>query len=453
MSDDELRRLLGDLAGEPPANPGRTQAVHARIAREGRRRATVRGLSAATAVVLVAVGGAGLGGLLDRIPSTPDRLGADPMSTALVSGTPTPGPSASPAPSPAAAPSATPSATSSPAPSIDGVRPALLLSTRFLEEAFGSGRAALAQNYDDKEPLLGSCLDGQAPLGVVRSTGRSWSWPDEVVVGETLVELASPEQAAALLDECADPTSRRYDPSAQPIADPVAVGEGGFLVQERHALFRQLHAGARVGRFLVVLQWRQSGRVPSAEPLVQALRAAVAKATSSASLGPVAAAAPQPDPALQGYLTRAGFPGGVSGLTDGARPYEWVRDQRAPETGISCGSTGAALTTAAPPVWRTWSAVAYDAVDPRTSLAVATAPEPAGAASDFARCRAAQDFTAEPVSDLGDEAYFLNTDTGSGQRELFVRSGATYLVLRATWSDRSTLEALARAAFTARPDE
>lgn len=444
MSDEELRDLLGNLAGDPPPNPGRSAAVHRRIAQVRRRRAVAQGLAASTAVLVVALAGAGLSGVLDRGPSTPDRLGADPGSSSAPLGSVTPTPStATSSPRPSGSPAG------SPAPTVAAVSPALLLGTAFAEESFGGGQPALVQNYDDKEPLLGSCLPQLAPLRAVRSTGRSWSWPDEVVAGETLLELGSAEEASQRFQECADPTSRQYDQTSQPIGEPLDVADGGFLVQERHPLFRQMHAGAQVGRFLVVLQWRQSGRVTSTEPLVQALRAAVAKATGGAPLDATAADPQEPAPELRGYLTRAGFPAGIAGLSDGGMPYEWRRDRSAAATRIDCGSKGTALSTAAPPVWRTWSAVAYDAVGPSTSLAVAAAPESTDAASDFALCRAAQDYTAEPVPGLGDEAYFLNTDTGNGERELYVRSGATYLVLRATWSDRPTLEALGQAALTA----
>lgn len=447
MSDDDLRRLLSGLAGDPPSHPDRGAAVQTRIERLGRRRAAVRGVAAAGVVALVTVGALGVTGNLTSGPGRPDVLGSDGGRPTYPAGSPTPTPVPTPAPSPGG--SASPSPHTSPAPTIAEVRPGLLLSDAFMAQSFGGGQAALVQNYDDKEPLLGSCLPNQAPTDVVRSTGRSWSWPDEVVAGETLVELESPDEASRLLHECADPTSRRYDQTSQPIAEPVSVGDGGFVVQERHALFRQMHAGARVGRFLVLLQWRQGGRVTSTEPLVQSLRAAVAKATDSAPFDPTAAGLQQPAPELLGYLTRAGFPGGVTGLTDGARPYEWVGDEPAAGSGITCGSKGAALTTATPPVWRTWAAVAYDAVGPRTSLAVASAPEPATAPADFAACRTGQDHTAEPVADLGDEAYFLKAGTGNGEGELFVRSGSAYLVLRATWTDRATLEALGHAALAA----
>lgn len=431
MSDDELRRLLDDLAGEPPANPMRSQAVHARIAREGRRRAAVRATTAAAAVVLVAVGGAGLSATLDRTPSAPDQLGAAPGSTTAPAATPGPtGTPGGPSPSPTTGPATGPGATRSPAPPALELRPSSLLSTSFVEESFAQGRTSLVQNYDDGEQQLGGCAEAAA-ADLRRSTGRSWSWPDEVVVSETLLELASDRAADAFLRDCA-----RVDPASQPLAEPLRVGDDAVLVQERWPLYRQLHAAARVGRVVVHVQWRQSGPVSSAAPVVRALRAAVAKAVGDPALDPVAAEPQRPDPRLAGYLTRAGFPDDVPGVTDGGSPYEWLRDKAGDE--LRCGD--AALPSAADPVLRVWQGPSV------VSLAVAQAAPQADATQDFAACRAAQRGTPDEVAGLGDEAYYV---ADGDEAAVLVRSGSTYLVVRSTGMERSALELVARAALTA----
>ena len=431
MSDNELRRLLGDLAGDPPANPGRSEAVRHRIALEGRRRATLRATATAAAVVLVVAGGASLNANLDRTSSAPDRLGAAPGSSTTTAPAATPSTTGAPSPSPSGEGTAGPVATASPAPRALEVRTSALLSSSFVEEAFAASQPSLVQSYGEAEQPVGGCAAAE-PADLRRSAGRSWSWPDEVVVSETLLELGSARAAEAFLQDCS-----QADPASQPLVEPLQVGDEAVLVQQRWPLYRQLHAAARVGRVVVLVQWRQSGSVPSAAPVVRALRAAVAKALGDAALTPIVADPPRPDPQLRGYLTRAGFPDDVAGVTDGGSPYEWLRDMAVAE--LRCGDAGT-LPTAATPVLRVWQGPSV------VSLVVAQAPAQADAAQDFASCRASQSGTPEELAGLGDEAYHV---AAGDEAAVHVRSGSTYLVVRGIGMERSAVELIAGAALGA----
>jgi hypothetical protein len=363
----------------------------------------------------------------------------------LTSATPTP-----PSTEASTVPTEEPSASPTPRPTIAGAQPRLLLSDAFVSESFASGRKPLVQVYGDKVPLVPqqTCLGFPgAPVDATRSTGRAWSWPDEVVAEELIVEYPSSARAKEHLERCADPKAYDYG-TPDPLGDRLDVADGGYLVQERHELYRSLHAGARVGAFLILVEWRQSGRVTSTEPLERALKAAVSKAVGGDDLRPVPSSEQQGDPALTGYLTRAQFPQGF--VPDGS-VFAWTDDVLL-QAEIDCGVIGdpdhPPLRTSSRVVWREWRASTDDVVGYHALLALAEAADPDTAAADFDHCR--NGFfggTPEPLSDLGDDAFYVNTDTGNGEAVVYVRTGSSYLVLLTTWQDRPEVEAFARAAY------
>lgn len=444
MTDvEELRRLLGDLVSQPPAAIGRQEAVQTRIAREARRRVVVRSVGAAGAAVVLALGAVTAGTTLRSSEGrSPDQLGTQQTATPTATSSAGPAPTVSAPPSATSTPAATtaPSATTGPAGlSVGEVTTELLLGNDVMATAFGSGRAPLVQAYPPGLYSLDSCLlTSEVPVQrALRAEGaaRSWSWPAEIVVNQVVVGFASAAEAHEQVQQCT--RLSRYE---SPLLEPLDLGDEAFLLQQRHDLYRSMHAGARIGRHLVLVEWRQGGRVPSTAPLERALAAAVAKAVGDPAVAPVAAAAQQPVPELARYLTRAGFPplGGA---------FEWSNDRPGTESQLRCG--GQNLPTAQPFPSRAWYANNGDsAIVPGVVLSIATSLDPTSGSVDFDTCR--RGFaTTTPVEGIGDEAFLVTDDLGHQETQLFIRYQATYLHLATTWVDPEDVQALGGAAFTA----
>jgi hypothetical protein len=109
---------------------------------------------------------------------------------------PTPTPTSSPSPGTSTPntpdPSETPPVVAGPAVLVAAES---LLTTGYVEKAFGGGRTARVSTTTAALPgLIRSCyhLTGDAPRSFV---ARSWSWPGEVVFSEALARERSPEAA------------------------------------------------------------------------------------------------------------------------------------------------------------------------------------------------------------------------------------------------------------------
>lgn len=434
---DELRQLLTGLAADGPARKDRAARVRARIERERRRRTAVRATSVAAGVVVLIAG------------LTSGVLGSRGVGPAdFLAGPDDPAPTTAPR----GEPSANPSVSSSPAVGARVTSKDLLLGTPFMETTFAQSRAALVQPYRDGRaaPPIGTCLSSARGSAVRPFVGQTWSWPNEVVVQELVLEHASAADAQAALDACKAAPRRFQEGDPGMLSRRLAVGDSGFLTQHRYQLYRQLHAGARVGDLLVLVIWTQSGRVSSTAPLERALEAAVSKVERRPLLKPVPAASQQPAEEVQGYLSR----GQLAASNRAEGPYVWLSDvpQRAtPEraaTDLECTSRpdGAVLRTQTAPVRRLWGQVRNDGSVAQVTLTVSVAADLEMAEEQFSACRA-DGASVEPAG-LGDDAFQTEADD-DGAVDLFVRVGSTYFRVAGTQTGTVETRTRARAAIDA----
>lgn len=394
--------------------------------------ASMAGVLAALLVLLVLVrpgqDGGGRNELLTDDPgptataeSTPSPQQMSSPTTAASAGVPV---SSSPASS-SAQPSPRPR---SPSPSLDAAH---LLSNAFVSKAFGGGRAPFVGDWTGGQgaPVACRAFDETLPPPTwdIR-TVRTWSWPNEVVVGETLVVMHSEQAASERLKYCRD-----HGPGPRedaPVVRALDAGDEGFLAVDRRELFTQVHAGVRIGQALVLTFWRQSGQVTSTDPLEAAMRAAAAKVMGQPEGQPVVAGPQRPEAALRGFLTFDQFYSPDDGGWDG---LNWQSDRRGSATGIDCteplsDASPLWLSTKDRPIIRSWHGGVLNGDDYQdATLMVGVAADHATAVRDFAACFEANE--ASRVSDLGDEAFLVDWSAQLGSPTVFVRSGSTYLVL------------------------
>jgi hypothetical protein len=444
--ENRLNRLMTGLIRGAPPQPDRLGAVLGKaVAIRRRRRAVAATGTAVLAVIAVTTGvlvsGSGRTGAQDNL------FADDPTPTEA--GEPTPTASATASPRPTAQNTADPRATgpASGRPSVV-VQAASLLSTDYVEKAFGADRTAHVATTTEPFPgLIRSCyhLPGDEPRSFV---ARSWSWPGEVVVSEAIAREHSSEAAQERYRTCSDPTARGFDPDtagyeggeSSPVSHEVDLGkEGtGTVVVVPRPLDTSVYASAVLDDVVVVLTWRQTGTIGSRDALVQALVSAVAKATTGAEGTTSVAPAQQVPDALQGFL-------GTSDL-----PYRlpWVHDAQGP-VGLPCGHTQ--VPTAAPLVSRLWSATGNGAPEPTTgvTISVTRAADGTTAASGFAACKQAwaeTNHVNDPMGEgVGDESFWFSPDALS--IEFVVRSGPTYLVVQYETGSYDDTIALARTAL------
>ena len=375
----------------------------------------------------------------------------------------TPAPSASAGAVPELEPTSTPGASLSPTSAATPVRTidvsqAGMLSDRFAEDAFGQGRRARVDVVSGSGTrVFHACYDTDAyppdvgPRHVPRRVaGRTWSWADEIVASEVLLELESAEAAANQVVQCKldpDPAYQEFMPNAQDVSRPVAVGDGGFVSRIGRNASTTMYSGAQVGRFVVLVNWRQSGRHVPLDPLEHALRAAVLKGTRGLEAPALASSTPVPLNELTGYLTRDEIPGE-------AVPHEglvWWSDVGQGRSSIGCGYPATTyMPTTREVHLRAWMASTgpglYD--NDTVSLAFARAPDPASAGARFQECRAAfaSGAVTKPESGLGDEAFSASADLSNG--DVLARTGDLYLWVHFANRDLESALAVARAALT-----
>ncbi|MDP9182647.1 MAG: hypothetical protein M3P04_07725 [Actinomycetota bacterium] len=345
-----------------------------------------------------------------------------------------------------------------------------MLTDRYVEQAFGGGRDAVTLRSDVVHTgAVRGCLHLVA--GDTRSVGpdaiayRSWSWPDEVVVAENLDRESTLDAARARFAVCGDPGHDDFDPvergaimgAVSTRREVLDVGDDAFLVEVHWDMDTALFAGARLGRSIVLLSWRQSGPIDSTAPLVAALRAAVARATGEQQPDPRPGGMQEPQAALKGFLTRAALAATVD-----AERLEWSHDWRSDTTGLTCAQ--GTVDTIDRPAGRRWEGASNgDIPGHRIGLAIAHARDISGAEQGFTACREHYRQAAQPSDEgnvdidgpprdmdgVGDEAFAVSTDGNGTSFRLMVRSGASYMVLDATWLTMQQCVALAQAALDA----
>lgn len=401
--------------------------------------------------------------------------GPRPGSVASPGTTPSSAPSASsaPSPSPSELPTEVPSGRPAPSrPRVLAVRPASLLSTRYVEVAFGSGRTAAV--LEQPGYVMGSCYTWSSwhqntyppnlPRGAkeirtapTRVVGRRWSWPGEVALIEALgLEPGVPSAHRRFL-ACSDAASPDFDPDSRNFrATPdvttrvLRLGDEAAVTTVRTPLQTVSYATARLGRAVVVLAQRQSGEVTSDLPLVRALAAAVRKAQGLPEGEVRATSSADAHAATRALLGTVSLP-----LTRGERGVVWAHDapvrwSTAQPHSLYCLSAVSSnqryLTTTATPLERTWIFPGHtydDPVDVAFQLIVAQSPDEATARREFQSCREHaldsvsdddphDNYDLRDVPDLGDEAYVLMRKprrSGYAQTPILVRSGATFVLV------------------------
>ena len=401
-------------------------------------------LAVVVAVVLVVPGGGSTDELIAEGP-TPTPTASD-EATSTPTAAPAPSASASEAPDPTATPDSSSSAASAPRLDTDH-----LLSEAFVDRAFGGGANGRTEDWTGGYGSPLACWPTyDKPEWEVPAT-RTWMWPGEVVVGETLARLSSLGDARERLADC-----RRTGPSWQPTGAATRtldVGDEAYVAVDSEELYTQLHAGARIGRDLVLLQWRQPGRVSDTAPLEHALRAAVERVLGRAEPAALAAPPPQASDAFEGFLTSDQVRAAAgetrwSGQT-------WRADSRG-ESGPVCLEPDVRLAVHGSVHARRWHGGVLNAMDYNEVVeTIAQAVDEPTAERDFAACRDAASrsdpgfttFTA--LQDLGDEAFKTESmDLDGSTVIVFVRQRSTYLILE----DRNTGDpvAVARAALATR---
>lgn len=360
-------------------------------------------------LVLVVPGGGG----------SDDRLVAD-EATPTATATASPTPSASP----------TVRGTGSPAPArrVPTMGVEHLLSTSFVDEAFGQGRESLVATVQYAGAQLACWAFGQTPVWDVR-VARAWSWPDEVLVRETLVTLPTEAAARSRLASCRTlGPNYEADPSA---ARSLELGDEAYLATRRDELQSQVYGGVRLGRALVLLSWNQSGRIEDSEPMERALQAATHKVLGGEEGTPVAATAMDHPEALRGFLDHRALLAFTREHGETWDGLSWRSDGRLEAARFPCDDARERwLPTSERPVRREWLGGALNGDDYRQVVLVAAAAEDESSAEqDFAACREAAG--GRPIANLGDEAFLADWSVPSNEPWVFVRSGARYLVVSA----------------------
>lgn len=377
----------------------------------GRRRLLLLGggtSAAIVAVVLALVLVAPGGGSTDQLVAEEPTATASAQPTPTTTTAPTPTAQSSASTTETAAPGASAEApTSSPSSSREPVADAsLLLTTSWVDATFGHGRHLARVYGGGYDPCS---FEVPRPA----SAERGWAWPDETMVLEELSTTRSEADAGRLYDACTDPRLHPAD-SIDPVRSRgLALGDEALVIRTERALVVETVGAARVGRTVVLVTWKQSGKVESDAPAEGMLRAAVAKLLGWQLPAPSTSPAPEPAPAVMGYLG-----------TGDVRTY-W-RDDGLVER-LSCPATdaprrGAVLDLAAPAARRTWF---HGVTEPEFSWSFTRgrAANPDDAASAFASCRGAQESTA--LRNVGDEAFCTIDEGGMGVRCL-ARAGSTY---------------------------
>jgi hypothetical protein len=325
-------------------------------------------------------------------PAANDDPGGAPAPTSSSSRVP-------PSPQPSASPEPRMSATAS-----------ALLSTGYLERAFGQGRAARVVDLPAAVPVAYSCFDQFTPTwrdGVARPTARLtrvWSWAGEVTVTEILAEFPTTADARQFAQECVgDPDPDlvgTWDPRGTSVKEQPDVGELGFLQRVPREVMTTAYSGTLQGRVVLLLNWRQSGHDAPLDPLRRALVSAFDKARGEDEGTPIAAAPVIPLRELQGYLTIGELPPAVGDATG----LRWSEDTGAPDKGIRCGSDVLVRTQDVP--WQR----GYVAAAPQkgASFSFGVSPSVAEATEDFAACRTSlADYAPAAVDGIGDEAFLV----------------------------------------------
>jgi hypothetical protein len=452
MSDDNrLNRLLTGLIRGAPPQPERMGAVLGKaVAIRRRRRAIAASGTAALAVVAVSAGVLLLGG---EHQSAQDNLFADDPTPAVTTApTPTTAPASSAAPEPSSV--NTPRGTASPVavgPEVL-VAASSLLSTDYVQDAFGAGRPGANSTTTRALPgLIRSCLHLSQESSIPRAfVAKSWNWPGETVFSEALTREASETAAGDRYRTCTDPTARGFDPDAALYAsdggDPVTTevdlmerGTGTVVVVPR-GLDTSVYGAAVLDDVVLVLTWRQTGPVTSTDAFTRALVSAMRTATGGSAGTAVAAPAQQIPSELNGFLSRTDLP----------QPVPWVHDERANASALMCGQ--AQIPTTAPPVARRWEVTnTYEPGDDlrHVTIRFATSTDASTAATGFAACRqgweARRSVDDAPADHPGDEAFVVST--GAVSQILVIRSGAAFLEVDVEYEDNYM--AIARAALDA----
>ncbi|MDP9182645.1 MAG: hypothetical protein M3P04_07715 [Actinomycetota bacterium] len=364
-------------------------------------------------------------------------LTEEPTPTATTEVTPSPVATSSPLPSASAeasdapAPDATTTPRAAPrAPQLDQEH---LVSDAFMNEAFGQGRASEVGTWPWGWGAPVACWATQQQPEGTTPLSRTWAWPDEIVVGETFTSLPTTQAASDRLAWCRKqgPPAFEHGPY---VSHSVDLGDEAYVATRDAGLFTELQAGARVGRNLVLLFWRQSGPAESSAPLERALRQALETALGDSESAAITAPAPRRSDLLRGYLTYQQL------LPYTRREGRWIGmnwwgDREADKTGLYCGGQAEDpwMPTDERPVTRSWVGGNLNGDDGYSiGLSIGHAVDPSSAADDFAACRETAGTSGGTTTtiDLGDEAFVVDASADGERPEVFVRAGSTYLVLR-----------------------
>ncbi|MDP9182646.1 MAG: hypothetical protein M3P04_07720 [Actinomycetota bacterium] len=395
------------------------------------------GLTAlATTLVLVMTGGDSPHHELVAEEPTPTAT-TDITQTSEATPTPTPDASAEAS----AAPAAAASASVSRADRTPALGPSDLLSDGYAAAAFGAGVEGASGTLAGGTGAHEACWEISGP-GWDDQLTRTWTWPGETVVAETVTVNEAAGAASAVLGACRIP-GPGWREAHVPTSTDLDLGDEGFLSIGRAELYTQISGGARVGRALVLLTWRRSGPVPSTDAFEQALRDAVGKVL----LGSEGTARPVPPqsskPELRRYLNSDELPPRLDSGSPRARGLYWNGDSRepalGPQAGISCGSPDSHLQTVDVPVHRHWNGGSMNGDDGQ-SLEEVTGDSGTEAdamrAFDAGRTAVQADAPStffESVGDLGDGAFVADWSADWGSPSVYVRFGSRFLVIRSHW--------------------
>jgi len=370
------------------------------------------------------------------------------------------------------------------------VRASRLLSTSYVAAAFGSGKRAAV--LEQPGYVMGTCFTWSSwhqneeprnlPPGAreirtepTQVVGRRWSWPNEVALVQAIGLEPGVPSARRRFQACTDAKSPDFDPDNRLHRDrptittrALPLGDEAAVTTVRSTYQTVSYATVRVGRHVITLAQRQSGRIASDVPLAQALESALKKARGLREGAVPEASRPDVPAALAGLLSTAALP-----LVHGERGVMWSYD--APlwwsqgKSTLYClgGSAGdTTLTTTAVPVERRWiwpSRTFDDPVEVAFTLVVAEAPDEQTARQEFGACRdrataGTEDYEIRDLPDLGDQAYVWVrkfAHSGYSATPVLVRSGTRYLIV---WAhglgsqgtpNPEGAEAVARAALAA----
>jgi hypothetical protein len=377
-------------------------------------------------------------------PPARDLLVADDptptfASTASAEPTPSPSPRETVSDSPTAEPSpeTANASTGSPVPlaRIAGAETRLLLSNDFVARSFAQGRTAqVSTKTQSTWGPLWSCYAPQSAAPVTRAVTRVWSWSGEITLDETIGEHPSVEAARSQFGDCAA-EERLVDGLMLDGSRRPEIGDEAYLFRRGQENTTAIFGGARVGRYLVVIDWRQGGSASSMDVVEHALRAAVAKASGQSEGDEAAGPAPTTAAAFDGMLTQ----GDLGPWSD--RP--WEDDWRQEDSTIAC--TGAYAMPISSSVSRGWAGeFATSASEPRSvyltrlTITRSRASDPSTAAADFEACRASitsadsgGKVIVEDVPGVGDAAFRIKQHDERWPEGgwLWVRAAGTYVVV------------------------